>query len=572
MAANSLFRRVREYRRIASDWTLLAGLAVTVIVLAIAILLPLFKILGTAFSREAIPIIQYHLTSPVSQRIFLNTIKLGILVGLFGTGLGFLFAFVQVRVDAPFKKIMNLMGLLPIVSPPFAVATAAIVLFGRSGIITYKLLGLRLNIYGMPGLTFVLVLSLFPVAYMNILGMMQALDPALDEAATNLGAGKWKVFTTITLPMLIPGIASSFLLLFVEAIADLANPLVLGGDFTVLASRIYIAITGEYDVLAGAALSVILLVPSLTVFVLQRYWVSRKSVISVTGKPSGTPQLIKAPFAKWTLFGLTALFSLLIFLVYGTVFVGAFTQLLGIDNTFTLEHFRFVLFGYGSQAIINTTTLSLAATPIAGILGMLIAWLVIRKQFTGRTILDFTSMLGIAIPGTVIGIGYVLAFRQANGIGNLILLPSLAGGTALAGGAIAIVMAYVIRSIPAGVRSGVSSLQQIDPAIEEASISLGADSATTFRKITLPLIRPAFLAGLVYSFARSMTSLSAIIFLTTPRTKIMTAQILNEVDAGRFGNAFAYCVLLILIVLAVIEGLNMIVSHRTDVRNLGGSL
>jgi iron(III) transport system permease protein len=564
---------MREYRRIAADWTLLAGLLAAVVFLAVAILWPLVRVLGTGVSAQALPILGRYFTSPVYLRIIVNTIELGVLVGLFGTALGFLFAFVQVRVNVPFKKFMNLMALVPIISPPFAIATSAIVLFGRSGIISYQLLGIRYNIYGINGLALVLVLSLFTVAYMNLAGMMRALDPALDEVATNLGANKWQIFRTVTLPMLIPGIGSSFLLLFVEAIADLSNPLVLGGDFTVLASRVYIAIIGEYDVLAGAVLSVILLVPSLTVFILQRYWASRQSVVSVTGRPSGRSQLITAPLAKWTLFAVTMFFSLLILIIYGTVFVGAFTQLLGIDDRLTLEHFMFVLFGYGSEAMTDTTTLSAIATPIAGLLGMIIAWLVVRKQFTGRAALDFGSMLGLAVPGTVIGIGYVLAFHSPVKIGGVTLLPPLHGGAALAGGAIALILAYVVRSVPASVRAGAASLQQIDPSIEEASISLGADNATTFRKVTLPLIRPALIAGLVFGFARSMTSISAIIFLTTPETKIMTAQILNEVDAGRFGNAFAYCVILILIVLTVIGVLNVFVGTSAGVeRELGTSL
>lgn len=566
----SLDRRLREYRRISADWTLLVGLVVIVVLLSGAILWPLIKILSTALSTEAWPIFVRYFSSPVYLRIIFNTLGLGILVGLIGTGLGFLFAFVQVRVDAPLKRFLNTVAVLPIVSPPFAVATSAIVLFGRNGIISYQLFGLRIDIYGLGGLVFVQVLSMFTVAYLNLVGMMRALNPALDEAATNLGANKWDIFRTVTLPMLIPGIASSFLLLFVEAIADLANPLVLGGDFTVLASRIYLAILGEYDTLAGSVLSVILLAPSLTVFVLQRYWAGRQSVVSVTGKPSGSHRLITHPLAKWTLFAVTLFFSLVILIVYGTILVGAFTQVLGIENSLTLDHFAFILFGIGSKAITDTTLLSAVATPLAGSLGLVIAWVVVRKQFTGRAALDFGSMLGIAVPGTVIGIGYVMAFRSATRIGGITLLPSLQGGTALAGGAIALILAYIVRSVPASVRAGVAALHQIDVSIEEASISLGADHATTFRQVILPLIRPALLTGLIFSFARSMTSISAILFLVTPETKIMTAQILSEVDAGRYGNAFAYCVILIAIVLAVIGVLNAFVGTSTDVgRELG---
>jgi iron(III) transport system permease protein len=573
MRSASLNRYLREYRRIATDWTLLLGLSAVIIFLIVTVILPLWQMLSTGISSEAIPLYKKYFSSAVYQNIMFNTVKLGGAVALSGTLLGFLFAYVQVRLDVPFKKFMHLMALLPIISPPFAVATSAISLFGRGGLITYQLFGIRNNIYGFNGLVFVLTLSLFTVAYMNLEGMMRALDPSLDEAATNLGANKWDVFRTVTLPMLIPGIASSILLLFVEAIADLANPLVLGGDFTVLASRIYIAINGEYEILAASVMSLILLVPSLTVFFVQRYWVSRKSVVSITGKPSGKPQTITNPLARWGLFAVAMFFALLILLIYGTVFVGSLVQLFGIDFTFTLEHFQFVIFGLGKQAMGDTFMMSVISTPIAGILGMVIAWLVVRKQFTGRAVLDFVSMLGIAVPGTVLGIGYLLTFNHPIKMNNSILMPALAGGTALAGGWVAIIMAYIVRSVPAGVRSGVASLMQIDPAIEEASISLGADNAVTFRKVTLPLIRPAFLTGLVYSFSRSMTSLSAVIFLATPRAKIMTAQILNEVDAGRFGNAFAYCVVLIGLVLAVIGLLYAVVGNSNGVeRDLGRSL
>ncbi len=573
MVSGSAKRSLDEFRRIGADWTLVVGLLLVIVFLGVGIILPLFKMLGVSFTTEALAYYVRYFSSPVYLGILMNTIQLGLVVGLFGTLMGFLFAYVQVRLDVPCKRFMNLMALMPIISPPFAVATAAIVLFGRGGLITYKLMGIRYDLYGFAGLAGVLTLSLFTVAYMNLQGMLRALDPSLDEAATNLGATKWDVFRTVTLPMLIPGIASSFLLLFVEAIADLANPLVLGGDFTVLASRVYIAISGEYDIFAGSVLSVILLVPSLTVFIIQRYWVSRKSVISVTGKPSGKPTLITNPFIRWGLFALAMFFSLLILLIYGTVFVGAFTELFGINYAFTLRHFQFVMFGLGKQAMFDTTKMSLIATPIAGVLGMLIAWLVVRKKFAGRGLLDFTSMLGIALPGTVLGIGYLLAFNRPLKIDTTVILPALAGGTAIAGGTIALILAYVVRSVPAGVRAGVASLQQIDPSIEEAAISLGADNATTFRKITLPLIRPAFLTGLVYSFARSMTSLSAVIFLSTPYAKIMTAQILNETDAGRFGNAFAYCDILIIMVLLVIGFLYFVVGTTTGVeRDYGVSV
>lgn len=539
-------------------------LVITVVVLILAILIgyPLVRILTQAFGAEGLETLRNIATSPANRAVLLNTVVLGVLVGAVGTAIGFAFAYAQARLDFRGKKLLHLIALLPIVSPPFAVATAVITLFGRSGLVTNKMLGLDYNIYGLTGLTLVLSLSFFPVAYMNLLGMLRSLDPATDEAASSLGANRWKIFRSVTIPMLIPGFASCFLLLFVEAIADLANPLVIGGDFTVLSSRAYIAITGEYDVASGAAYSLVLLLPGLLVFLVQRYWAERRSVVSVTGKPSGNITLLRSPLARIPLLTVVLAIAALIVAIYVTVFVGAFTAILGVNNTFTLANYRYVLSGIGSDAMFTTTILALIATPVAGVLGMILAWLVVRKVRRGRGALDFLGMLGLAVPGTVLGIGYALAFNKPFIIGNIQLLPALAGGGAIFGGALAIVMVYVIRSMPSGQRSGIAALQQIDPAIDEASTSLGASGLRTFRSITLPLIRPALLSGLTYAFARAMTTLSPIIFITTPQTKIMTSQILSEVDSGRFGNAFAYCTILIAIVLGVIGLMNLLIRDR----------
>lgn len=559
-------RESQSYKRfnaLTKDPLLFLAIVFIVVFVFVTILLPLIAMVGEALSTEGLPLFTRYFTDPVYQSIIWNTLLLGTTVGLAGTIVGFLFAFVQVKLDVPFKRFMHIVALIPVISPPFALATAAIVLFGRSGTISRGIFGVRYDIYGLDGLTLVMTLSFFTIAYLNLRGMMEALDPALDEAATNLGANKWRVFRTVTLPMLLPGFASSFLLLFVEAIADLGNPLVMGGNFEVLATRVYVTIIGLYNTTGAAVLSVILLIPSLLVFVVQRYWISRISVVSVTGKPSGTPQTINTPIVRWGLFGIVMGICLLIILIYGTIFHGAFVRVPGVRWDWSLEHFDFVLSGLGAQAMRDTTSLSLIATPVAGIIGILIAYIVVRKEFMGSNLLDFSTMLGIAVPGTIIGIGYILAFNTPITIGEFVLIPKLTGGQGAFGGALAIVLVYIIRSVPAALRSGVAALSQIDPSIEEASISLGADNARTFRRIVLPLIRPALLAGLIYAFARSMTTISAIIFLTTPQTKIMTQQILNEVENGRYGNAFAYCVILIAIVMVAIGILYVAVGGKT---------
>ena len=473
-------------------------------------------------------------------------------------------AYTQARVEFRGKKILHIINLVPIISPPFAFATAIIVLFGRSGMITRGIFDWRPTLYGYPGLVLVLTLSFFPIAYMNLLGMLRSLDPALDEAGASLGANKWRIFRTVTLPLLIPGFAGSFLLLFIESIADLANPLIIGGSYTVLASRAYMAINGDYDISLAAGYSLLLLLPALLVFLIQRYWAQKKSVISVTGKPSGRPTVVTSRAARTFLLTVTGLLTGLILLIYSTVVLGAFVQIIGVNNEFTFDHFRYLLGGFANGAIKTTTTLALIATPLAGIFGMLIAWLVVRKVRRGSEALDFMGMLGIAVPGTVIGIGYAITYNDPVKIAGVTVFPQVAGGAALIGGSIAIIMVYIIRSSPAGQRSGISMLQQIDPAIEEASSSLGAAGGKTFRLITLPLISGAFLSGLMYAFAHSMTTLSPIIFLVTPDTSILTQKILAEADQGRYGNVFALCCILIVLIM-IIGGLINLLVRRTQV-------
>ena len=550
-------------KRSGSKYDIFTKIALVFVVAIIffLIILPLVNILIYSTEPTGSAVVKNALSDEFIRHILGNTLKLGLSVAFLGTLLGFIMAYTQARVNFKGKKFLHIINLVPIISPPFAFATAIIVLFGRSGIITRDLLNWRPTLYGYPGLVIVLTLSFFPIAYMNLLGMLRSLDPALDEAGSSLGASKWRVFRTVTLPLLIPGFAGSFLLLFIESIADLANPLIIGGSYTVLASRAYMAINGDYDIPMAAGYSFLLLLPALIVFLVQRYWAQRRSVVSVTGKPSGRTTQVTSPVAKTFLLTITGLLTLLIFMVYATVIFGAFVKIIGVENSFTLEHFRYLLDGFANAAVKTTTILALIATPLAGIFGMLLAWLIVRKVRRGSEVLDFLGMLGIAVPGTVIGIGYAITYNDPVKFAGITIFPQVAGGAAIFSGAVAIVMVYIVRSSPAGQRSGVSLLQQIDPSIEEASASLGASGGRTFRLVTLPLISGAFLSGLMYAFAHSMTTLSPIIFLVTPDTSILTQKILAEADQGRYGNTFALCCMLIVLIMVVGGLINLLVRR-----------
>lgn len=540
-----LDRQVRRAWSIAKGQGTFGVLAILSVLIIIGfVIFPTAEIIARSLGADGR--LEWDRLSGASQTVgtVRNTVWLGVVVGTVGTIAGLVMALVQVRTRFRFKRALHLVALIPVISPPFAVAMSVITLFGRSGLISKDLFGVRYDITGFDGLIISLSVSFMPIAYLNFVGMLQAFDSSLEEAATDLGAGLMYRFRTVVLPLLAPGLANSFLLIFVSAIADLGNAVLLGGGYDVLSSRIYLAIIGEFNLDKAAVFSVMLLVPSLLVFCAQYFWLRKKEYITVTGKPAGEATPFDQRSITAPLIGVAVALGAFVVLIYGYIIVGAFTQVWNINFTPTFDNILFVVQGAGREALYDTIMLALIATPISAFAGLVIAFVITQRDFRGRGLLDFASVLGVAIPGTIIGIGLLLAYNEPV-LGGLI--PKLSGTAAI------LVLAFTVRSLPGVVRVAVGALNQLSGSLEEASISLGATPAQTFRKVILPLIRPAMFSSLVWSFARSMTSLSPIIFLVTPQWRIMTAQILNEADQGRFGNAAAYSVVLVSVVLVAIS-------------------
>ena len=540
-----------QMKKIARDPVLLSAILLCIVSLSIFVVFPLYKVLQQsffnpdgAFSLEAYRLL---ISSGENLKAFSNTLLLGTVVGILATAVGFLFAYCYIYLAIRGKKLFNLIAMLPMISPPFAVALSIILLFGSRGFITNTLLGLRdANIYGLKGLILVQTLSFFPIAYLLLVGMLKSIDPSIEDAARDLGASRWATFRRVTLPLVAPGIANAFLLVFIKSVADFANPMAIGGNFATLATQIYIQSIGNYDVQGGAAVAVLLLDLSMLLFILSKYWVEKKVYITVTGKASRERLPISEKIVVWPIAGICYAISTIVLALYILIPIGSFIKLWGINYSLTLDHYRYA-FGVGSKAIFDTTWLSLIATPITGLLGMVIAFLVVRKRFIGKGFINFASLLSIAVPGTVVGVGYILAFNTP---------PIVLTGTATL-----LVVAFIVRSLPIGIRAGVSSLQQIDPAIEEAAADLGASSRQIFFMVTLPLIKTAFFSGLIYAFIRSMTSISAVIFLITAKYNLITIAVLDQVESAKFGVASAFSTILILIVYLAIFITNRLLSR-----------
>ncbi len=486
--------------------------------------------------------------SASSLRALGGSLLLGLCTATVSTVIGFLFAFAVERTSIKGKKYITAMANLPIISPPFSLTLSIILLAGNNGLITKQLLHLEsFSIYGLGGLILVQTISMFPIAFMTLQGILRSIDSTVEDASLDLNASRFQTFTNVTLPLAMPGILSAWLLVFTNSLADFANPLLLAGNFRVLSVEAYVAVTGRNNFGLGAGLSIMLLLPTLTAFFIQRYWVNKKSFVTVTGKPSTRLTELASPHAKTALAITVYTIIIAITLLYLTIVAGCFVKNWGIDYTFTLVNITEAL-SRGGKSILDTITLAGIATPIAGILAMITALLIVRRKFAGKRFLEALIMTPYAVPGTLIGIAYVLAFNKQ---------PLILVGT----GAI-LVINYVIRELPVGVENGVASLRQIDPSIEESAYDLGADSPTVFRTIVLPLIRPAFITSMSYTFVRSMTAVSAIVFLISARWYHITMQIYNFSENLRFGLASVLSTVLIIIILAVFGLLRLLVPDR----------
>jgi iron(III) transport system permease protein len=436
--------------------------------------------------------------------------------------------------------VLDAACLLPLISPPFTTAIAMIFSFGPRGLITYQVLGIKgFTVYGLWSTWFSETLTFFPVAYLTLKPILAAIDPNVEDMAFSLGSSRWRVFRTVTLPLAVPGLANAFLLLFAASLADFATPLILAGNqFPVLPTQAYLQITGLFDLKGGAVLSFVLLVPAMAVYLLQRFWVARRSYVTITGK-AGARSAVKrvAAWARIPLVAACLAVAAVILYFYALLFYASVVVALGANHAWTLQHYV-VIFTDGLNSIRDTLIIAGAGMPLGGLFGILVGYLVTKKQFPGRQAMEVVSMVNYSLPGTIVGIAYLMAFNDP---------PIVLTGTALI-----IVACYVFRYSPTGIRATVATLQQIDPSIEEASQSLGAGSGTTFRRITLPLILPAFFAGLGVVFIRSMTAISATIFLVSISWTLITVRILENITELSLGPAAAFSVLVVAIVFLVI--------------------
>ena len=544
-------RQTVSWRRVAADPALLTAILAVWILLLLFVLYPLAHLLERAFFDESGFTLEPLLASLVDsghQAAFANSLILATVVGALGTALGFLFALTAVRagLSRHWLTFLDAAALLPLVSPPFTTSIAIIFSFGPKGFITHDLLGLtNVSAYGFWSTMSAETLTYFPIAYLTLRPILAAIDPNLEEMAFSLGGSRWRIFRTVTVPLAVPGFANAFLLLFAASLADFATPLILAGNsFPVLPTQAYLQITGLSDFKGGAVLSLILLVPAVAVFLLQRAWVGRRTYVTVTGKVGQRSRSRAiAPWASVLLVAACVAVAAIIVYFYALLLIASLVVAFGANNSFTWHHYH-VIFTEGLPAIRDTLIIAAIGMPLGGFYGVLVGYLIARRNFPGRRAMELVAMINYALPGTIVGIAYLIAFNDPP--------------VALTGGVLIIVACYIFRYSPTGIRATVALLQQIDRSLEEASSSLGAGSGETFRRVTLPLIAPAFFAGLGVVFIRSMTAISATIFLVSISWTLITVRILENMTEMALGPAAAFSVFVIVVVFVVVAGLSAI--------------
>ena len=542
-------------------WNLILGFIF--IILFFAVLYPILFIFKASFIHPetgafSLKSYQNFFHYPFYLRCLRNSLFVSSLGTLFALVLGVPFAFFLARYHIPGKNLLKTLGTLPLILPTFIGAEAWLMLLGRNGLFAKLLgpLGIEVpSIYGWKGIVLVFTLQFFPFIFLMVSAAINAVDRSLEEAATNLGAGRLRVFFTVTLPVVTPAILSGALVVFYLCIENFGVPVLIGEDFKVLSVQAYnefISEMGGNPSMAGA-LSMILLVVTLALTLFQKYWVERKSYAMTSLNPLEVKRLGPLPtFLIW-LFCAGIVFVALF--PFAVVMVSSVTKTQGPVMYFgqwSLDNF-IRAFTIAPRPIVNSFFLATTATLIGIVFGIAVSYLLVRRRGAVSYLLDILVMLPLAIAGTVQGIALAAAYNK--------------GFIVLTGTWMILVLAYFIRKAPYSIKTTSSLLQQIDPTVEEASINLGVPPIRSFIRVVIPVMLPGIIAGAIIMWVTTLAELSSTIVLYYGPWATMTVEVFQRIGSGDFGPASAYATILILSVL-----IPLFILNRVSGKDLASSL
>ncbi|AEE16732.1 ABC transporter permease [Treponema brennaborense] len=500
-------------------WTAVAGFCLIFIVYPLATIA--FAADGASWKTVC--------SSPRWYGAAVNTLLCTVLSTDCATVTGFIYAYAVTRGAVPFKRFFSFIPLLHLMTPPFVSGLAFILLFGRQGFITQTVLRQDVSLYGLPGLLIAQTLCFFPVAYVILKGTLEGIHASLEQAARGIGAGPFRVFRTVTLPLCLPGLVSAALFISISVLSDFGNPLLIGGRFRILAVEVYAQLSGWANTGTSAVLGILLLIPALLLFTVQRVLLAKKrDQIATIGSRSGAvqPPLPPKPVrAALTVF--CSCIALLTLAHFAAIIMGAFSHIWGVDASFTTEHLANAI--RFKRELWNSLRFAAVAAGCTAVLSSVSAFIVSRTHLPFGKLLDTAVMLPAAIPGSLVGLAFVLAFN---------------GPIKLTGTRTIIVVALIVSYVPIGYRIMTSTFAQIRRTLDDGARSLGASRIGVFTDILFPLSFRGFCAAFVFCFVQATGTLSTVIFLVSFKTPLTSVTILNLADQGDWGEAAALALIL----------------------------
>lgn len=471
-----------------------------------------------------------------NRQLLINSLFIALLSTSLAVFLGLCIALFITHSNNRGKRVVFSILLLTMISPPFVSSLAYIMLFGKRGIITYKLLGLSINPYGWHGIVLMQSIGFTSLAALLLIGVLRGIDRSLEQASMDLGASSFQTLIKVTIPLAKPGIIAAILLVFIRSLSDFGTPIIIGGGFSVLATEAYLNVIGLYNMPKAAAMSTLLLLPALVIFIVYRFIMGKSQFFSTKTVSVGEREIKLSRWINIILAVITWSFVLLMILKYLTIFYGAFAKTWGVDFSLSLRHVKF-LNVRKLNSFIRSLKYSLIAGFLGSVVGILISYITERKKIIGWQALDFIATLPFMIPGTFFGIGYILAFHD---------YPLAFTGTAFI-----VVVNCIYRQLPIGTKAGTAVLSQLNPELEYSAMDLGARELHVLKDIIMPAVKPAFLVSFINTFTATMTTIGAIIFLVSPESKVATVEMFDAIKNGDIGLGAVFANLIIISVLII---------------------
>ena len=510
-----------------------------IISMCMFIVYPFYTILTkSVFSNKVEGLTLYNFvrffTKPYYYQTLIRSLVVCTITVLTTTLIGVPIAYVMTRYNVAGKQLLHILIIMSLMSPPFIGAYSWIILMGRNGLIAkfFKLFGMTApTIYGREGIIFVFTLHLFPYIYLYTSGAMNSIDSSLEEAAENLGMSKIKRIWTVTLPVVLPSILAGCVMVFMTCLADFGTPMLLGEGYTVLPVLVYNEYMSESAVnpYMASALSVIIVTCSLLILAFQKLVIDKRNYQMSSLRPP-----VEEKLSGWKRFGVSLPIWIVVFLAFLPQIVVVCQSFVersfsGMVKGINLKNYETIMSRLGRN-IQNTYVFSLIAIVFIVILGILVSYILVRKKGKVANLIDTLIMFPYVIPGSVLGIGLIVAFNRK---------PVVLVGTAAI-----MIISYIIRKLPYTVRSGSAFLYQMDPFIEEASINLGVSPMKTFFTVTARMMLPGVMSGAVLSWITCINELSSSIMLYSGKTSTIAVAIYQEVVRMSDGTAAALATIL----------------------------